>query len=235
VHRHPSIAELCYLEKGEQSYRVDGSFLGLPEADGLVWRTFLCSPSKRVFHPQSELRSDFETILYADSISPQAAGTRVLGAVLSILLALKDSATAVDERPLSREIAHCLADIRRSLHQPLHIGKLATACSLSVSRFETRFREETGLAPGEYQLKLRMQQAKHLLSETDMRIIDIALEMGYSSSQHFASVFKRASGTSPSEWRRTCPAAQSAYGADSRTLKSVVLKVNDMQEIPPLL
>ncbi len=228
IHQSAStVQERCVLYFLWLEPQVDGPFLGLPEAESLFWRSFLCTPSKRVFHPRTDPRGDFEAVLYADSNSAQAAGTRVLSAVLSILLALKDSANAGDEPPLSQEIVHCLAVLGRTLHRPLDIDELAAECGLSVSRFKTRFREETGLAPGEYQLKLRMQQAKYLLSETDMRIIDIALEMGYSSSQHFASVFKRAIGRSPSEWRRI--SAESPPAA-----MPTVLDVDDLQEIPPV-
>ena len=56
----------------------------------------------------------------------------------------------------------------------------------------------------EYLLRLRMERAKTLLRETDIKIIDIAFECGFGSSQYFANTFKHAVGATPSEYRIHC-------------------------------
>ena len=56
----------------------------------------------------------------------------------------------------------------------------------------------------EYLSRLRMERAKTLLRKTDSKVIDIAFECGFSSSQYFANTFKHATGMTPSEYRVHC-------------------------------
>ena len=48
---------------------------------------------------------------------------------------------------------------------------------------------------------LRIDEARRLLTETRMDITSIAIELGFSSSQHFASRFKNLTGRTPSDYR----------------------------------
>jgi AraC-like DNA-binding protein len=50
--------------------------------------------------------------------------------------------------------------------------------------------------------RLRFDQAIRLLRDSDLKILDIALELGYSDASNFARAFRRISGTSPRELRR---------------------------------
>lgn len=53
----------------------------------------------------------------------------------------------------------------------------------------------------EYLFRLRTERAKTLLRETGIKVIDIAFECGFSSSQYFANTFRHATGMTPSEYR----------------------------------
>jgi AraC family transcriptional regulator len=59
----------------------------------------------------------------------------------------------------------------------------------------------TGLSPSQYFIRLRMIRARLLLLETRRSIIDVGLEVGYSSPSHFSQVFRREVGVTPSEFR----------------------------------
>jgi len=48
---------------------------------------------------------------------------------------------------------------------------------------------------------LRMAEARRLLRETDRSVIDIGLDVGYSSPSHFAQIFRRKVGVSPTDYR----------------------------------
>ena len=61
---------------------------------------------------------------------------------------------------------------------------------LSPGYFIRAFREETGTSPINYLLKIRVERAMELLADTDDRIIDIALAVGFSSQQRFNEMFK---------------------------------------------
>jgi AraC family transcriptional regulator len=54
----------------------------------------------------------------------------------------------------------------------------------------------------QYFIHLRLEKARCLLRETNRRVIEIGLEVGYTSASHFAQIFCREVGISPSEYRR---------------------------------
>lgn len=47
-----------------------------------------------------------------------------------------------------------------------------------------------------------MSEARRLLRETKMGVVDVALEVGYANPSHFACLFRRETGLSPSDYRR---------------------------------
>ncbi len=64
------------------------------------------------------------------------------------------------------------------------------------------FREETGVTLITYLNRYRVERAKSLLRGNQMRIVDVALEVGFSSSAYFSRVFKQEVGQSPLEYRQ---------------------------------
>ena len=86
------------------------------------------------------------------------------------------------------------------LDRVVSVAEWARVARLSESRFKAWFREEMGIAPAAYRQRRRIEAAQRLLQESPSNITAIAHELGFSSSQHFATVFKRHTGRSPSEW-----------------------------------
>lgn len=81
------------------------------------------------------------------------------------------------------------------------LTSLASAANLSPYHFARTFKQSTGLPPQEYHRQLRMSKAKELLAQTPLSITDIALHVGYSSSQAFSRFFRRDTGLTPHEYR----------------------------------
>ncbi len=88
------------------------------------------------------------------------------------------------------------------LAEDFSLTKMARVAELSEYHFSRMFKRATGLAPSQYFIRLRMSRARHLLLETDRSIIDIGLEVGYSSPSHFSQVFRREVGVAPSNYRQ---------------------------------
>lgn len=88
------------------------------------------------------------------------------------------------------------------LAQPFDLAAIAQAAGLSKYHFSRQFKNATGLSPSRYFIRLRMQRARHLLATTSRSVIDIGLEVGYSSPGHFSQVFRREVGLSPSHYRQ---------------------------------
>lgn len=82
------------------------------------------------------------------------------------------------------------------------LAALALEADMSEFHFSRMFRKATGQAPSQYFIQLRMDEARRLLLNSQMSIIDIALEVGYSSPSHFAHLFKRHAGVTPGAYRR---------------------------------
>lgn len=80
------------------------------------------------------------------------------------------------------------------------LGDLADLAGLSTGRFSAQFREATGIAPMEYLLRKKIETAKKALGSGEA-VTDVAIDLGFSSSQYFATVFRRFTGTSPTRYR----------------------------------
>jgi AraC family transcriptional regulator len=87
------------------------------------------------------------------------------------------------------------------IDQEFCLSQLALEADMSVSHFSRLFKKATSFSPSQYFIQLRVQEAQRLLRETDRSVIDVGLDVGYSSPSHFAQVFRRAVGVSPTEYR----------------------------------
>jgi len=79
--------------------------------------------------------------------------------------------------------------------------QLAKLCGCSLRHFSRLFRKHFGTAIRVKQTELRLLKARQLLTDTDAKIIHIALESGYRHLGLFNSMFKKYLGMTPSEWR----------------------------------
>jgi AraC family transcriptional regulator len=86
--------------------------------------------------------------------------------------------------------------------EDFNLAQLADQAGLSKFHFQRLFKAATGVSPSRYHINLRMEEARRLLRETRMSVIDVALEVGYTDPSHFARLFRRETGLSPSEYRR---------------------------------
>lgn len=91
--------------------------------------------------------------------------------------------------------------MRERLAQPFDLGMLAGLAGLSEFHFSRVFKQSTGLSPSHYFIRMRIEAARRLLSETDESIINIGLAVGYGSPSHFSSVFRKHTGVAPSAYR----------------------------------
>lgn len=86
--------------------------------------------------------------------------------------------------------------------EPLTVADIAARANLSPSRFGVIFREQFGLSPHQYFLRLRIEHAQTLLHATDLPLREIAASCGFADVHHFAKAFKRLAGLTPGAYRR---------------------------------
>lgn len=105
-------------------------------------------------------------------------------------------AGAETDRRNTPDIKQVLAYIDTTLEEPVSIPQLASVAGLSASRLKGKFKEQIGVPPAEYVLRRKIDRARRLL-EQGKSVTDTAYQLGFSSSQYFATVFKRLTNTSP--------------------------------------
>jgi AraC family transcriptional regulator len=88
------------------------------------------------------------------------------------------------------------------LEDELTLCEMAQSVELSTAHFSRMFRKSTGENPNHFVLRHRVERAKEMLRAAEARILDVALACGFKTQQHFARVFRRMCGVSPTEYRQ---------------------------------
>lgn len=93
--------------------------------------------------------------------------------------------------------------MREHLAEEVPVERLAGLVELSPFHFSRVFKESTGMSPLQFVVRERITRAQQLIRETSRSLIEIALDVGYTSPSHFAQVFRRVVGVTPTEFRST--------------------------------
>jgi two-component system, response regulator YesN len=102
----------------------------------------------------------------------------------------------------NEEISEQICDyIRHHPNEDLSQERIGEMFKISSSHLRKIFKEETGQTLKDFILYVRIEQAKELLKNTDMKVADIAINVGYLSSQSFVRVFRQVTGMTPGEFR----------------------------------
>lgn len=88
------------------------------------------------------------------------------------------------------------------LHKPLTIDQMAGQAAMSPRNFARVFSRETGITPGKYLEKVRLEAARRRLEESRLTIEQIAEECGYGNADTMRRVFLKCIKTTPSEYRK---------------------------------
>lgn len=94
-----------------------------------------------------------------------------------------------------------LAFLHQNVHRPVSLAEMAAHAELSESHFSRLFKEQTGHAPVEYLINLKMHQACTLLAQTPLPVRAVSQEVGYADCYYFSRLFKKVIGMSPTEYR----------------------------------
>lgn len=93
--------------------------------------------------------------------------------------------------------------IRLNYRSKLYLSDIASRAKLSENHTIKLFRMAFGITPIQYQIKLRIERSKQLLSESHHTVSYISDYLGFSDVQHFSKVFKNHTGQSPTEFKNT--------------------------------
>ena len=91
--------------------------------------------------------------------------------------------------------------VREQLADEISVETLAGLVELSPFHFSRVFKQATGMSPLQFVTRQRITLAQQLIRETSRSLIQVALEVGYTSPSHFTKVFRRVTGVTPMEFR----------------------------------
>lgn len=99
-------------------------------------------------------------------------------------------------------IADIISRLREDYNTDLTLGEIAEEISYSLPYISKLFKERCGISFKEYVQKLRIDEACKLLANTDEKVWSISRAVGYSDTDFFCRIFKKALGKSPSAFRK---------------------------------
>jgi len=102
-------------------------------------------------------------------------------------------------------VSHARQFIQEHQADDLSLVEVAKAVNTSTFYFCKLFKRTTGLNFTEYLSQVRVEKAKSLMPNPNLRISEIAYQVGFQSLTHFNRVFKRITGQSPTEYRKKLP------------------------------
>lgn len=179
-----------------------GPLLKLPPKERRTLQRKLLEFSPQVRRDDGTVRHAFVRLFdYYDSPPSDGRMLGLLGTCLHLLLATLQTTQHGKPSPVADRLEKTVAMLRQNPNKNYSIDDLARQAAISPGHFIARFKQLTGMPPRHFLLECRMEQAKQRLAHTDLAITRLALDLGFNTSQHFASAFKRATGMTPSAWR----------------------------------
>lgn len=174
---------LCPVKKHtlEQGIYVIGPYTSNPN----LKEHFLFKPTHCIPH--------LITLLYtlADSTPSSDSGTPSL-----------TSEKSTNYEDYSYHIAKAENYIQTHYEEPITLESLAQHLGLNKSYLCTIFKKATKDSFCNYTNKVRVEESKKLLKNTNNSILDIALAVGFSSASYFNTIFKKLEGKTPLEYRK---------------------------------
>lgn len=88
-----------------------------------------------------------------------------------------------------------------NLSEPLSLIEIADDVDLSRRQIERLFRQEMGRSPARYYLEIRLDRARHLLIQSSLPVVEVAVACGFVSASHFSKCYRELYARSPQQER----------------------------------
>jgi transcriptional regulator GlxA family with amidase domain len=128
---------------------------------------------------------------------------------------------------IAERIGRSIAYMVEHLDQPLQVSTLAAQASVSPSHYFALFKRQTGTAPIDFFIRLRMNHARELLDSTCSSVKEVAATMGYDDPFYFSRVFKSVHRVAPAEYRkRNGQARMAVQPLNSRSMEPSTMTIS---------
>lgn len=88
-----------------------------------------------------------------------------------------------------------------NISEPLSLVEIAEYVGLSRRQIERLFQSQMGRSPARYYLEVRLDRARHLLMQSTIPVVDVAIACGFVSASHFSKCYREMYGKSPLQER----------------------------------
>ena len=177
--------------------------LNLPSKEAASLTDALMSIVNRPFAGTDEVKRLFKKLFsLCDTLPPGTSerSLRLRSVVLALLLAVVDAASVTSYDRAEVRLCRLVEEMRKHPERAYPLDRISESLGFSPSNLLVRFKRLTGLPPHAFLLQCRIDRAKTMLAE-GVSVGSVAHQLGFSSSQHFSSQFKAATGFSPTGWR----------------------------------
>ncbi|KEZ89584.1 response regulator transcription factor [Lacrimispora celerecrescens] len=153
-------------------------------------------------------RADIDLFLDKNGINMEASINdytyleKIRQSVLELLEQYKKEYESNSGRILRKEVAEAKSFVRSHMKEELQVAEIAAMVNMSGSYFSHVFKKEEGISFLEYVYRVRMEQARYLLESSDLKVNEIADEVGIFNPNYFSTQFKKSVGQSPLEYRQ---------------------------------
>ncbi|SEU28157.1 two component transcriptional regulator, AraC family [Lacrimispora sphenoides] len=153
-------------------------------------------------------RADIDLFLDKNGINMEASINdytyleKIRQSVLELLEQYKKEYESNSGRILRKEVAEAKSFVRSHMKEELQVAEIAAMVNMSGSYFSHVFKKEEGISFLEYVYRVRMEHARYLLESSDLKVNEIADEVGIFNPNYFSTQFKKSVGQSPLEYRQ---------------------------------
>jgi len=153
-------------------------------------------------HRQKGALGDLVSSIFSEHLNRDALSSATC-ASLAVVLISKLARQSNSSNPCKMSPLICKAQgfMLKNASDALTVREIADHLFVSEAWLTKKFRLEVGQTPSAWMMGQRINTAKKLLRTTETPVVQIALELGFTSSQYFATSFRRITGRTPSAYR----------------------------------
>ncbi|MDO9374738.1 MAG: AraC family transcriptional regulator [Bacteroidota bacterium] len=192
------------IQQAKNSELILGKWSKLSNPEGNAVRKLLSLNSNPVLTKLNQVGEIFNAISLEIHNNELGFVTRVNHLIDELIIKIARHRTKQNNpsRDFSKVFMNLEVALRKDLSHQWSVEEMAAIAGMGITLFSERVKNHTGFTPINYLINIRISEAIKLLKKNKESITDIALDIGFYSSQHFSTTFKKLTGYSPGEFRK---------------------------------
>lgn len=153
-----------------------------------------------------QILSSIQTIY--DIRDTSASELKIQRSFLDIWIALYENAISIRQKQISQNhhlsvLKEMISFINQNYSRKLSLSDIALSGKVGKTGCCNIFKKYVNKTPNEYLTELRLRKAIELLKSTDLTVLEISYEVGFSGASYFSETFRKFFGCTPSEYKRS--------------------------------